>query len=53
MTNDRVYSDKRSTDSALQELEECSGSQFDPDAVSALIAELPGRRRHRVVASGA
>jgi diguanylate cyclase (GGDEF)-like protein len=40
MTNDRVYQRKLSTAAALTELEECSGTQFDPSAVAALIEEL-------------
>jgi diguanylate cyclase (GGDEF)-like protein len=40
MTNDRVYQGKRSIESALAELEECAGSQFDPAAVAALVAEM-------------
>ncbi len=40
MTNDRVYQRKLSTDAALAELEDCSGTQFDPDAVAALVGEL-------------
>jgi len=40
MTNDRVYRRKLSVEAALAELEECAGSQFDPDVVSALVEEL-------------
>jgi len=40
MTNDRVYQRKLSIGAALAELEECSGTQFDPDAVAALVGEL-------------
>jgi diguanylate cyclase (GGDEF)-like protein/putative nucleotidyltransferase with HDIG domain len=40
MTNDRVYRRKLSIDAALAELNECSGTQFDPSAVAALFAEL-------------
>ena len=40
MTNDRVYRNKLAVDAALSELEECAGSQFDPGAVAALVAEM-------------
>jgi HD-GYP domain-containing protein (c-di-GMP phosphodiesterase class II) len=40
MTNDRIYRRKLSIEAALIELEECSGSQFDPAAVAALVSEL-------------
>src|SRR3954447_7824270 len=40
MTNDRVYRSKLSLEEALVELEDCSGTQFDPDVVDALVAEL-------------
>jgi diguanylate cyclase (GGDEF)-like protein len=40
MTNDRVYRSKLSAEEALVELEDCSGTQFDPDVVDALVAEL-------------
>jgi diguanylate cyclase (GGDEF)-like protein/putative nucleotidyltransferase with HDIG domain len=40
MTNDRVYRRKLSLAAALAELEDCSGTQFDPDAVAALVAEM-------------
>ncbi len=40
MTNDRVYRSKLSVEEALVELEDCSGTQFDPDVVDALVAEL-------------
>jgi diguanylate cyclase (GGDEF)-like protein len=40
MTNDRVYRRKLTMDEAFAELEACSGTQFDPDVVDALIAEL-------------
>jgi len=40
MTNDRVYQRKLSIGAALAELEDCSGTQFDPDAVAALVGEL-------------
>jgi len=40
MTSDRVYRSRRSDADALDELERCSGSQFDPAVVAALAAEL-------------
>jgi HD-GYP domain-containing protein (c-di-GMP phosphodiesterase class II) len=36
MTTDRPYRKARSADEALQEMEACSGTQFDPDVVAAL-----------------
>ena len=40
MTSDRVYRDRLSDEDALDELERCSGSQFDPEIVAALADEL-------------
>jgi diguanylate cyclase (GGDEF)-like protein len=40
MTSDRVYRGRLSPEEALAELERCSGTQFDPDVVSALADEL-------------
>jgi diguanylate cyclase (GGDEF)-like protein/putative nucleotidyltransferase with HDIG domain len=40
MTSDRLYRARRSPQAALAELLECSGTQFDPDVVAALDAEL-------------
>ncbi len=40
MTNDRVYQGKLSVGAALDELERCAATQFDPDAVAALVAEF-------------
>src|SRR6266508_4458582 len=40
MTNDRIYREKLSLEAALAELEDCSGTQFDPTAVAALLQEL-------------
>jgi diguanylate cyclase (GGDEF)-like protein len=40
MTHDSAYRRKLSIDAALIELEDCSGTQFDPDAVSALVEEM-------------
>ena len=39
MTNERVYRRKLSSGAALAELEDCAGTQFDPDVVAALITE--------------
>jgi HD-GYP domain-containing protein (c-di-GMP phosphodiesterase class II) len=44
MTTDRSYRRARSTAAALQELEACAWSQFDPDVVRVL-AELIGSGR--------
>jgi diguanylate cyclase (GGDEF)-like protein/putative nucleotidyltransferase with HDIG domain len=40
MTNDRVYRRKLSIEAALAEVEDCSGTQFDPSAVAALADEM-------------
>ena len=40
MTSDRVYRARLSEEDAMIELVRCAGSQFDPDVVSALAAEL-------------
>jgi diguanylate cyclase (GGDEF)-like protein len=40
MTNDRVYRRKLTIEAALAELEACAGTQFDPEAVAALISEM-------------
>ena len=42
MTSDRPYRDGRETREALDELRRCSGTQFDPDVVDALIALVEG-----------
>jgi diguanylate cyclase (GGDEF)-like protein/putative nucleotidyltransferase with HDIG domain len=40
MTSDRVYRERFSDEEALDELERCSGTQFDPTVVAALADEL-------------
>ena len=40
MTSDRVYRSRLSAEAALEELERCAGTQFDPEIVSALAEEL-------------
>jgi diguanylate cyclase (GGDEF)-like protein len=40
MTNDRVYRGRLGIDAAVEELESCAGTQFDPDAVAALVIEM-------------
>jgi diguanylate cyclase (GGDEF)-like protein len=40
MTSDRPYREARSQEDALAELRRCAGTQFDPDVVRALVAEL-------------
>jgi HD-GYP domain-containing protein (c-di-GMP phosphodiesterase class II) len=40
MTNDRVYRSKLTIEAALEELEACAGTQFDPGAVAALVLEM-------------
>ena len=34
MTNDRVYGKTKSREEALEEIIQCSGTQFDPDIVT-------------------
>jgi putative nucleotidyltransferase with HDIG domain len=43
MTSDRTYREAMSVAAAESELRACSGTQFAPEAVAALLAELAGR----------
>ncbi len=47
MTTDRSYRKARSPREALAELHACSGSQFDPEVVEALVAVAGPARRIR------
>ena len=40
MTSDRVYRERFTDEEALDELERCSGTQFDPAIVAALADEI-------------
>jgi diguanylate cyclase (GGDEF)-like protein len=51
MTSERVYRDPFSPGEALEELERCSGSQFDPAIVDAFAEELGVRSRIAELAS--
>jgi diguanylate cyclase (GGDEF)-like protein len=51
MTSERVYRDPFTPGEALEELERCSGSQFDPAIVDAFAEELGVRRRIAELAS--
>jgi putative nucleotidyltransferase with HDIG domain len=47
MTTDRVYQDAISPEDALEELERCAGSQFDPEIVGTLRRHLSDPRVKR------
>ncbi|HWH06526.1 MAG TPA: diguanylate cyclase [Gaiellaceae bacterium] len=51
MTSDRVYRDRLSDDEAIEELERCGGTQFDPTVVAALAEELGLTREPRTAAA--
>jgi diguanylate cyclase (GGDEF)-like protein/putative nucleotidyltransferase with HDIG domain len=51
MTSERVYRRKLSHDSAIDELERCAGTQFDPYVVAAFKAEFDEHRRLELVES--
>jgi HD-GYP domain-containing protein (c-di-GMP phosphodiesterase class II) len=44
MTTDRVYRERRPIDDAVDELKQLSGTQFDPQAVAALLQILESNR---------
>ena len=54
MTGDQAWRPKLSRGEALQELERCAGTQFDPEVVAAFVAELSESTRAKlaVVATG-
>lgn len=41
MTTSRAYRETRNPSDAMRELERCSGTQFDPDVVTAFVASFP------------
>ena len=49
MTTDRIYRSRLSHDRAMAELERCSGTQFDPDVVTAFRVEFDQPRRPELV----
>jgi two-component system, cell cycle response regulator len=51
MVAERPYSPALAPEAAIAELHECAGSQFDPDVVAALVAELCLARVARPTAS--
>jgi diguanylate cyclase (GGDEF)-like protein len=50
MTSERVYRESLSQEEALEELERCAGTQFDPAIVEAFSDELFGRERFALAA---
>ena len=51
MTTDRVYRSRLSHERAIEELERCAGTQFDPDVVAAFKAEFDRPRQLELVAA--
>jgi HD-GYP domain-containing protein (c-di-GMP phosphodiesterase class II) len=49
MTTDRSYRKARPVGAALDEMRRCSGTQFDPQVVAALIAVVERREQARPV----
>jgi diguanylate cyclase (GGDEF)-like protein/putative nucleotidyltransferase with HDIG domain len=49
MTSDRVYRQRRTNEDALDEIVRCAGTQFDPEVVEALEAELEPEQRPELV----
>jgi diguanylate cyclase (GGDEF)-like protein len=52
MTTDRVYRSRLSHERAIEELERCAGTQFDPEVVAAFKAEFDRPRHLELVAVG-
>ena len=49
MTSDRVYRQRRTNEDALDEIIRCAGTQFDPEVVEALEAELEPEQQPELV----
>jgi len=49
MTSDRVYRQRRTNEDALEEIVRCAGTQFDPEVVEALQAELEPEQQPELV----
>ncbi len=47
MIEDRIYRKAVATDEALREIVACSGTQFDPRCVDAMVSVVHARRRPR------
>jgi diguanylate cyclase (GGDEF)-like protein/putative nucleotidyltransferase with HDIG domain len=43
MTSDRIYRDQVSEREAIEEIERCAGTQFDPDVVHAFLSQVGAR----------
>ena len=52
MTSDRAYRGRLTPREAIEELERCSGAQFDPEIVAAFARELVDRTPALAVAAG-